>query len=189
MQAVLNRRTAKEGVFMSQLKNVRVLTFTGMLIALAAVLSFFSIPITSIIEIRFKFIALAFAGALFGPFIGGVVGGAADIIGYLIKPTGPFMPGFTLTAVVAGVLYGLLLYKKPVTLKRIVVVSLIVTLVTGTFLNTVNLSIGYGLPFVPTLIARIPSECIMYPINTAMLWISMKALEQVRRHTAQTVAQ
>ena len=99
------------------------------------------------------------------------------------------MPGFTLTAVVAGVLYGLLLYKKPVTLKRIIVVSLIVTLVTGTFLNTVNLSIGYGLPFVPTLIARIPSECIMYPINTAMLWISMKALEQVRRHTAQTVAQ
>ncbi len=45
MQAVSDRKTAKEGVFMSQLKNVRVLTFTGMLIALAAVLSFFSVPI------------------------------------------------------------------------------------------------------------------------------------------------
>ena len=173
---------------MPKLKNTRVLTICGMLIALAAVLSFLSIPITNIIEIRFKFIAIAFAGALFGPLLGGIVGGASDIVGYLVKPTGPFFPGFTLSAIVTGVIYGLVLYKKPLTLKRIALAALLDSVITGICLNTLNLSICYGMPFLATLIARIPKEGIMYPINTALLWVSMKALGQVRSRVIQSVA-
>lgn len=45
---------------------------------------------------------------LFGPITGGIVGGLVDLIAYVLKPEGPFIPWFTLTAVLAGVLKGLI---------------------------------------------------------------------------------
>ena len=44
---------------------------------------------------------------LFGPFYGAAVSGLSDLLGYLIKPTGAFMPLLTLTAALSGFLRGL----------------------------------------------------------------------------------
>ena len=83
---------------MSGLKNVRVLTGAAMLLAIAVILSFFKIPLTEVMEIRFANIPVAVAGMLFGPGVGGAVGALSDILGYAVRPTGPYFPGFTVTA-------------------------------------------------------------------------------------------
>ena len=56
---------------------------------------------------------------LFGPVVGGIMGGVADIIKYLLKPTGPFFFGFTFNAILGAVIYGVMLYKSRSALKNI----------------------------------------------------------------------
>lgn len=45
---------------------------------------------------------------LFGPLYGGMASGILDIIGYLMKPEGAFIPWYTVVAVLGGVITGFL---------------------------------------------------------------------------------
>ena len=60
-------------------------------------------------RVGFAFIALAVAGMLYGPLPAGMVGAAGDVLGMLLFPTGPYFPGFTLTAFLTGAVYGIFL--------------------------------------------------------------------------------
>ena len=85
---------------MKKLKDVLVLTSAAMVLAIAIALGFFKIPITQLIEIRFDTLALATAGQMFGPAVGLMIGALSDLGGFLIRPTGPFFPGFTISAAI-----------------------------------------------------------------------------------------
>lgn len=109
------RNTAKEVFFMQERlkdKNVKQ-AVSGMLLALAAILSLLKIPISESLEIRFGSIPIALAGALYGPGYAACVGALSDIVGYWVKPTGHYFPGFTLSGAVSGVIFGLFLYVIP----------------------------------------------------------------------------
>lgn len=163
----------------AQLRDVRVLTSAGLLSAIAIVLGFFKIPLTQLIEIRFMILPVAAAGWLFGPAVGGLVGLVADVGAYLIKPTGPFFPGFTITSIVSGVIFGCILFEKRPTLLRILAAQIVYSLVCSVLLNSLWLSMLYGNGFIAVLTARFLKELVMIPINTAMLAALM---EPVRRY-------
>ena len=167
---------------MQKLKNPLVLTVAAMLIALATVFGFFKVPINQFVEFRFGFLPISAAGMLFGPAVGALVGALSDIVGYFAKPTGPFFPGFTISSAVAGVLYGLCLYKKPVTIPRVVLAQFLYTIVISFGLNTLNLCILYHSPFIPTLITRIPQSSVMFVINTVLLYTVLSAIQQISKH-------
>ena len=97
---------------MSKLKNVKTLTTAGMFLALASICGFFNLPINQLVEIRFGSLVLAVSGSILGPAVTAVVGMCSDIIAFVIKPTGPYFPGFTISAAVSGLIFGLFLYKK-----------------------------------------------------------------------------
>src|SRR5690554_5360165 len=70
------------------------------------------LPIAGAGALRLSFgeIPIILAGMLFGPGAGALTGLAADLIGYLINSHGgAFFPGFTLSAVLTGLIPGLLL--------------------------------------------------------------------------------
>ena len=152
---------------MSRFSKAQTVAFSGLFIAMAAVLSFFKIPISNIIEIRFAIIPLAISGYMLGPLASGVIGGAADVIGYIVKPTGPFFPGFTISNVITGLIFGLMLHNK-VTLWIVLVAEILQAVIVGIFLNSLWLSILYGNAFPVVLGARIVKELIMIPVNTAI---------------------
>ena len=148
--------------------------------AIAIVLGFFKIPLTQIIEIRFMVLPVAAAGWLFGPVVGGLVGIVADVGGYLIKPTGPFFPGFTITSMLSGVIFGCVLYRRRPTLLRIFTAQVIYTLVCGLLLTSIWLSMLYGNGFIPVLTARILKELVLIPVNTIMLAALMEPVRRFR---------
>ena len=172
---------------MEKIKDVRVLTVSAFLVAIATVLGFFKLPLTQLIEIRFQFIPIALGGAMFGPAVGGVIGALADILGYLVKPTGAYFPGFTISSIVVGVIYGFFFYRKKLTVSRTILAELTVTVVRSIFLNTINLSILYGQGFWAILSARLLKTLIMFPVNTAILYASLLLLPRLLpkeiRHT------
>ncbi|ADL03746.1 folate family ECF transporter S component [Lacrimispora saccharolytica] len=165
---------------LKELNNVPTVSVTGMLVALSVVLSFFTIVISNVLQISFGFLPLAVGGMLFGPVVGGIMGILSDILGYFVHPNGPFFPGFTLNALLTGTLYGFFLYKKHVTLKRVIFVSLTITLLVNMMLNPLWLSIMYGNAFFVLVIGRIVKNLLMFPINTALLYSILKPMERIR---------
>ncbi len=85
----------------------------ALLTAMGVVLARF-VPVVNILtsKYEFSFIAVMTAAYLTGPVGGAVVGGLVDLIGALIVPTGAYFPGFTVTAALTGLVFGLCFYKK-----------------------------------------------------------------------------
>ena len=162
-----------------ELKDMRTLAVTAMLMAVAVILGFFgTVQIGDYLKIGFSFIANELTALMFGPAVGGIMAGAADIIKYVVKPTGAFFPGFTLSAVVGGVIYGCLLYKKPVSLKRIAAAKAVVAVVVNIGLNTLWLSMLYGQAFHVLLPARALKQLIMVPVETALFYAVVVVLQR-----------
>lgn len=93
-----------------ELKSLRCLTVTGILIALDLVLKLVSVKITDNLKITFAFLALATVGMLFGPTVGFIAGVITDLIGFMLSPEGGFSPLFTFIEAFSALLYGVFLY-------------------------------------------------------------------------------
>ena len=148
------------------------IAFMGVLMALEIILSrFFSIP-TQFVKISFAFIPLVFMGMLYTPIVAGSANALSDFIGANLFPTGPYFPGFTLTAFLSGFIYSVFYYKKEMTLKRIITVNLIVTVFLNLGLNTLWLYMMYGkgaLAFIPSRIIRSSIMFVVHVFGTYWL--------------------
>ncbi|HBM81036.1 MAG TPA: ECF transporter S component, partial [Clostridiaceae bacterium] len=43
---------------------------------------------------------------LFGPLYGGIASGILDVLGYMLKPDGAYIPWLTVTAIAGGIITG-----------------------------------------------------------------------------------
>jgi ECF transporter S component (folate family) len=146
--------------------------------AISIVIGFYlTIMPTQTIKITFSFLPNEFVYYLFGPVAGAFFAAAMDILTFLIRPMGPFFYGFTVSAILTGVLYGVILYKKPLSLKRIIIAKVIHTLTINLILNTYWLTLLYGNGFFVLLPARLLKAVIMLPIETLLLYSVIKAVE------------
>ncbi len=168
---------------MPGLKNVRKLTIAALLVALGVLVGFFKLPISDILEIRFTSIPLVVAGAFLGPGIAAVIGALSDIGGYMLMPTGPYFPGFTVSGAISGIIYGLLLHRKgsaKISIKRILIAVVINTIFVNMILNSLWLSIMYGKGgFIATVSARIVKELVMIPVNFILITAVLKPISQL----------
>lgn len=87
----------------------------GLFIAMSLVLKVMFelyIPLGGIPALRINFasIPLMLSGIILGPSAGFISGAAADIINFIVKPGGPFFPGFTLVSALSGFIPGFI-YK------------------------------------------------------------------------------
>lgn len=156
----------------SNLKKIPSLSLGGMLIAISCLLSFPKFAIGQNINITFMFLPISIAALVLGPVSAGLIGGCADILGCIIKPTGPYFPAFTLNAVIIGVIYGLIFYKKPVKLWRIILARLIVAVVVDIILTPIWLHILYSTPLVWALyVERLIKCAIVCPIEIILMFI------------------
>jgi ECF transporter S component (folate family) len=96
-----------------EFNNLRSIVTAALLVALHTVLAcFLSVMVTESLRISISFIANVVVGCMFGPVMGLVCGGLGDLIQYVIKPSGPYFFGWTISAALAGLLYGMFFYKK-----------------------------------------------------------------------------
>lgn len=153
--------------------NIRSLTGMAMLLAVSIILSFFTIRLTDNLKVGLGFLVTAMLGALYGPVAAGVAAATGDIIKYLLKPIGAYFPGFTITALLGGVIYGMFFYKSRCTIPKAIVAKLSVTLFLNCFLNTLWNSILYGTSFGAILIPRVIKNLTALPIEIILLYITL----------------
>ena len=148
----------------------------GMVLAVSIVLSFFNIYVTETLRIGPAYLATAMLGMLYGPVTGGIAAGLGDILKYLIKPSGPFFPGYTLTALLGGVVYGSFLYKNKVTVLCCVISKTLINVFLNLGLNTLWSSILYGKGFFAILIPRVYANVALLPLQIILLYALLKAI-------------
>lgn len=158
----------------------RNVVLCGFMAALAVVLNMAAtIQIGPYIRIGFSGIPNRVVECLFGPVAGCLFGGALDMLKYVLKPTGPFFFGFTLNVMIAGIIYGSILYKKPVGIKRVVTAELFAKVLINCILNTLWISVLYGKGFFVLLPARLLKNAVMLPIDSAILYFSLTYVKKI----------
>ncbi len=160
-----------------QIKKLRSLTGAGILAAVGTVLKFVSVPVGELLRISFTFLTTAIAGFMYGPLVAGMAAVVVDILGFLIRPTGAYFIGFTVSAFADGIIYGCWLWNRPVKLWRTLCACATSTVIISFLLNPMWLQLMYGKAFLAVIAARIPTNLVLLPINTAMLFFLLKVLE------------
>lgn len=156
----------------NELRHLKCLTIAAMLTALSIVIGFFQIPIGQMLYIRFDFIAIGMIGYLYGPVVSGLCACVSDLLRIVLVPTnnGSFFIGMTITAVLAGMVYGIAFYRRKLGLIRVLLTMLFIGVFLHILLNTYWLSIVYGTPFWTLLPQRIVKNAISIPVNTILFF-------------------
>lgn len=185
----------QENVFrrsLSELKSPRALVITAMLIALNLAMDLLGLKIYLTPELRISvgFVCNASAAMLYGPVVGMMTGFCSDVLGFLLSPNNNagYFPGYTLTAVVGGLLYGLWLYKGRPSLPRCIGAKVSVNLICNIFLNSLWSVIVYQKGFWVLLPGKLFKNLCLLPFEVALLWLVANiVLRQFRRVFPDTV--
>lgn len=137
-------------------------------------------------RIGFGHIPLLLAGFLLGPLAGAATGAIGDIIGGILFPTGgAYFPGFTLSAMVVGLIPGLACkLSGSRTLKpwQIISIVIITEIISSVFMNSLWISMMAGTPFQASLIARAPLSAVksvVYGLVTAPLYKLLRSRSEL----------
>lgn len=164
------------------LKDTRVLCASAILAALYVALYSIKLPITPQLRITFTFIPLAVSGWLFGVIPAMIVGAIGDIIGAFLFPQGAYFPGFTLTSLFAGLIFGLFLYKSDNKnlILRIFVSRFLINMLLNTLLNSLWLVIITSKGYYFHLVQHFVKNISTLPIEVILLFIIFKFLSNHR---------
>lgn len=164
-----------------EVKQVKSICIAAMMMALNTLLGYFKIiVIPKLLTISFASLAIASCAMCCGPLLSAAMAGAADIIKYLVRPDGPFFIGFTLNECLTAMIYGCLFYRQSsISLKRCIAARLLVAVLINLLLTPLWLYMLYGDSFWAMLSVRITKNLLMFPIDTALLYLVLKTTGKV----------
>ena len=106
------------------------LTTLAILLAIRFALDYLPEIDLGVTKMGFGFVGAALTGAIAGPIPAMILGAAHDILKFALGGAkGVYFPGYTLTAIVGGLIYGLGLHRQTKTPLRIFLTVLAVTLI------------------------------------------------------------
>lgn len=165
-------------------KNKKII-LSALLLALLIILSRFLSIKTPIMKISFGFVPTMLCAIWLGPKYSVTINVLGDIIGATLFPTGPYFVGYTISTAVAGLIYGLILYKKNSDdytdkqfILRLILATILVAVISNMCLNTLWVSITGGKAFKVLFWARVPKQLIMIPIHVIVIFALEKALRK-----------
>lgn len=156
----------------------KMLTVTAALVGINLVLNQFTLSFGPLLEIGFAFLPIAVLAYLYGPLNAGLAYAVADIIGFVLRPAGFFFPGFTFNALLEGLIFGWFFYKKEVTLGRVAIANLVVTIMITLILVPIWLNIMFGSPLFA--VPRLLKAVLLYPIEVGLLYGLLKSIDRAK---------
>lgn len=160
---------------MSKLKKV---ILSGVLLALVIVLNRFVSIKTPLLVISFTFVPIMMSAIWLGPKYSTLIAALGDFIGAILFPFGTYFPGFTVSAGLTGLIYGMFLYKKQdneMTDKkfiiRLIISNLLVLGIVEIFVVSLWLNMLYGKAYLLVVSSRVVAQVIMFPIRIITIFV------------------
>ena len=160
--------------------NAKLIVNMAMLIALSIILKrFMTIPLPVGI-LNFGGFPIIFSGLFLGPYAGAITGILSDITGYMIFPRGPYIPIFTITSMLIGLLPPLIitLIKKRhnVSFLSILIAIMIPQSLTKLFIIPLTMQFCFGIPFFISFTKCLITELIHIPIYSFFSYSILKKI-------------
>ena len=102
-----------------ELRDIKMLVLTALLIALRVALKPLAIPLGPQLSIQTAMLATALGAMIYGPVMAIPAAIISDTIGFMIYPTGDYFLPFVLTEIASTMFYALFLYRAKVTPTRV----------------------------------------------------------------------
>lgn len=169
---------------LEELKKTRTITICGLFAAMSCLMGSFTIRIGNILKIGFSGLINELVSMFFGPVVGGVFGGMTDVLKYILRPDGAFLIGMTLNSALAGVIYGIFLYKKKISFWRILAAGVVVGFLCNIIITTWLLVPLTGKGFFVMLPTRLLKNVVMIPINALIFYLLQQGLVTAKVHRA-----
>ncbi len=148
------------------------LVVCAFLVALSIVCGkFLAIPVGEILRFSFENLPILFAGLVFGPVAGVLVGVSADLLGCVLRGYA-VNPWVTAGAVLIGLLAGLggvLLRRCPLGV-RVAVTTAVAHLVGSVAVKTIGLSVYYTFPIWELMAWRLLNYAIVGVVEAVLLY-------------------
>ncbi len=166
---------------MSKLKKI---ILSGIMLALLIVLNRFVSIKTPLLVISFSYVPIMMSAIWLGPKYSTLIAALGDFIGAILFPFGTYFPGFTLTAGLSGLVYGIFLYKNPEEkveskkfIIKLILSNLLVLGIIEIFIVSIWLNILYGKAYLVVVSTRVVTQVIMLPIRVITIFF----LEKITR--------
>ena len=159
------------GLFMMQKSREKEMVILGILTALSVLLSYVFAIQTPFVRITFGFLPIALAGALYGPWKGGLVAALSDFIGTACLGTSIFFPGFLLSGFLTGWIYGKFFYGHRLTLPYVCIPFFLVMVFIHLGLNTLWLVLYYDKAASAIFLSRLIKNLICFPMEVGLFML------------------
>ena len=110
----------------AELKSIKMLVVTALMIALRIALKPLAIPLGPQLSIQTAMLATALGAMIFGPVVAIPAAMISDTIGFMIFPTGDYFLPFMLTEIASTMIYALCLYRAKPSATRVIIARFLI---------------------------------------------------------------
>ena len=175
----------------AELKDIRMLVVTALMIALRVALKPLAIPLGPQLSIQTAMLATALGAMIYGPVVAIPAAMISDTVGFMIYPTGDYFLPFMLTEIASTMIYALFLYRAKVSPTRVMLSRFCICL----FVNVILQQFIYAWWYVYIgnpekamntvmdimTVSRILKNIAMFPIESVVMTLFLKVLSPVVR--------
>ena len=154
----------------ANLKSTKYLALMGIFIALRVALSGIYIPVSENLRIGISYLVVAMEGIVIGPAAGLVCGFVSDLVGFMIFPSGPFFIGYTISAMLGSLVWGLFLYDEKVTVLRLIGAKVVLNYIVNVLIGSLWSAMLYSRGYIYYATASLVKNTVMLPIEVLLLY-------------------
>ena len=158
----------------AKLRQTKYLAIMATMIALKAVLTNFSIPLSETLRINFGYMVTSVEAAVVGPVAGMISGAVSNTVNFMIRPSGTFFVGYTISAMLGELFYGLFFYRRRITLPSIIAAKASVNYLINVLLGSLWSSMLYSKGYIYYAGKSVIKNTIMLPIEITLLFLIFK---------------
>ena len=179
-----------------ELKDIKMLVVTALLIALRIALKPFAIYIGPQMAIQTATLATALGAMIFGPVVAIPAALISDTIGFMIFPTGDYFLPFALTEIASTMIYALCLYRAKPNTTRVIIARFMICFLVNVVLQQFIFAWQYTYMGNPEkakdsimgimTVARIFKNLFFFPIETVVITLFLKVLVPITQRAKLT---
>ncbi len=164
------------------LLSTRTLTLCALLCAVAVLVDLFYLPIGGpFLRIYFSFLPAALIGHLCGPALAIPAGIIVDLLSFFVAGGDPagYFPGYTLSSMLAYLIYALFLFRARITFSRLCLARLTVNVAINVILGSVWKHMLYGKAYSVYFISGAIKNIAILPFEVFLLAIVFAKLTPI----------
>ena len=166
----------------AELKDIRMLVFAALIVALRVALKMVRIPLAPNLDITPAFLANALGAMVYGPVVGAIGAVVSDFLGVMVRGDSYFLP-YVLTEISGTVIFALFFYRQKVTPTRAILSRFSICLFVNILMQTpIDMLYNYVMMGKTTLLFSVPrllKNLFMFPVESVGLSLFLSVIQPI----------